>query len=159
MQKNINAVEKVEDGIGDNLAAAAEAACKVLSEHTNPFNNGHQTMEEYVTNDVTKEQLLAGKAKEITEELFNQSKLSELAIIPGIITGAIDACQKGQEWMYFREDNVIQSLQQVLHESTSEIKSDAMIQFIRIVKDTDAARELNRAFKVADVLALSLIHI
>merc|ERR1712216_438030 len=107
-------------------------------------------MEEYVTTSTKPKQFLAGRAKEIMEQLFKELKISELAILPGVISEAIDARRKGEDWVHFREDNMIQATEQVLEESMSEEKSEAMKSFIQNVINTDAARELNRALSISD---------
>ena len=97
MVKNLQSVEPADEGVGDNLTAAAEAARKVLSEVATPFKKGTQTAEEYVANKITIGQLLMGIAKEILEQLLKKYMVSELAIIPGLIQAAIEASKKGEE--------------------------------------------------------------
>ena len=150
MTKNLQSIEPAEEGVGNDLTTAAESARKVLSEVATPFKRGTQTAEEYVTNEVTTEQLLTGMAKKILEQLFKKYKVSELVIIPGIIQAAIEASKKGEEFIFLREDNAVQALQQVLQQSTSDQKSNAMNAFIKIAKDTDSVRELNRALYLSD---------
>ena len=84
--------------MGGNLRLAVDHVGETLSEF--PTILGRMTLEQYVSTDITLDQILTGLVPAILEELFEGHHFHEFGLIPGLMTKAIKAKKDGHELLH-----------------------------------------------------------